>query len=304
LNYDPAFVNFALLSFSGAAVLYLLAFQNAPRTAPQAAGGATGRGQVSRWQKSVGQLAFGMFVAATLTLTAALISLASRAPLPGLSTMAGLLLTLVVSWLSILGHLGFKLKMIGAFVAPLATLILLVQSFVAPTSLVQPLQTADLGDLGSLMGLHIIMAVFGQSFAIIACAVSIFYLWQQSLLKKKLINQLPRSLPAIDKLDSLLTLTLWVGFVFITLSLLSGAIYTQLFATRGGDETAAGLRGGFGLELKVAWAITIWLWYLATLLARNIFNRPGKRIAQMSLGGFVLLAMTYFGMGFFKPWGA
>ena len=38
-------------------------------------------------------------------------------------------------------------------------------------------------------------------------------------------------------------------------------------------------------------------------LAKNVFGRSSKRIAQMSLGGFLLLAVTYFGMGFFRPFG-
>ena len=88
-------------------------------------------------------------------------------------------------------------------------------------------------------------------------------------------------------------MSLWCGFLFITLGLLSGALYAQL------NPTTLGLN----VPAKVIWAVLVWVWYLATLLARNVFNRPSKRIAQMSLGGFMLLLFTYFGMGFLRPLG-
>jgi ABC-type uncharacterized transport system permease subunit len=108
-----------------------------------------------------------------------------------------------------------------------------------------------------------------------------------------MLDQLPDNIPAIDKLGGLLGKSLWSGFVFLTLGLLSGALYTQL----------NGAMQQLHLEFKVIWAICVWIWYLATLLAKNIFNRPSKRIAQMSLAGFLLLAISYFGMGFLRSMG-
>ena len=259
--------NIGLLGFATAAVAYLLSFQK------------------GHHQKAVAPVAFALFCLATLATSVAAASMAQQA---ALARLGGLLLTSAIGWLAIGGHLRFNMRLIGAFVAPLATLILLVQFFVAPAGV-----ESQQGDSPVLIGLHVIMAMVGQAFAILACAVSILYLWQQNLLKKKLLDQIPNNIPAIDRLDNLLTICLWTGFIFITLGLLSGAIYTQLNMSRSELQ----------LELKVIWAIVIWLWYLATLLAKNIFNRPGKSIAQMSLGGFVLLAVTYFGMGFFRPLG-
>ena len=91
-------------------------------------------------------------------------------------------------------------------------------------------------------------------------------------------------------LGKALTVSLWGGFALLTFGLLSGAWFTQLYTP------SPELRLGW----KIAWAVLVWIWYLATLLAKNVFNRPSKRIAQMSLAGFMLLAMTYFGMGVFK----
>jgi len=259
--------NIGLLGFAIASVLYLLGVQKSDRW---------------RWATPS---AFTLFCGATVSVTICLALIVKES---GLLDISGILLTSAVGWLAIAGHVGFNLRLIGAFVAPLATLLLLVQFFLVPMRLLSDMSTPD----AILVKTHIAMAIFGQAFAIIACGISILFLWQQNLLKKKLLDQLPQNLPAIDRLEGLLTGSLWAGFVFITLGLLSGALFAQVHAVARQN-----------LDVKIIWAILVWAWYLATLLARNVFGRPSKRIAQMALGGFLLLAVTYFGMGIFRPFG-
>ncbi len=259
--------NVALLAYALASVLYLMAVQKNDRGS------------------FISRTSFGLFVVATLAVTVALTSMMREA---SLLEMSGLLLTSAIGWLAIGGHLQFNLRLIGAFVAPLATLILLMQFFVSPVGAASGGSTES-ASAPWLIGVHVAMAILGEAFAIIACAVSVLYLWQQNLLKKKLLDQLTQNLPAIDKLDRMLRQSLWTGFIFLTLGLLSGAMYTQFYAAP--KELA--------LSSKVIWATFVWVWYLMTLLAKNVFNRPSKRIAQLCLGGFLLLATSYFGMGFF-----
>lgn len=270
--------NAGLLGFAVAAVLYLTAFGRGNQRAATDGSG--------RW---LGMAAFAAFTLATMAITLASGMLLTAHPV---SELSGLLLAAAVGWLSIMGHLVFKVRLLGALVAPLATLMLLVQFFIAPLP-------SDGGALAGLSGKqnillvgHIALAILGEAFAIIACAVAIFYLWMQSLLKKKLLNLMPANLPAIDRIDALLRQSLWSGFILITLGLLSGAFLVEM------DNTLA-----LKVKEKVVWAIAVWVWYLATLLARNVFNRPSKRIAQMSLAGFFLLALSYFGIGFMHSGG-
>lgn len=256
--------NLGLLGYATASVLYLLGVQRSGKAS---------------W---ISGLSFTLFVLATLAVTVALVSVLKTATA---LEMSGLLLTCCIGWLAIGGHLQFNMKLIGAFVSPLATLILLMQLFTARGN-------APVGGPGTemswLITTHVALAILGEAFAIIACAVSVLYLWQQNLLKKKLLDQLTQNLPAIDRLDKMLRLSLWTGFIFITLGLLSGALYTQMYT----------LPPELNLDSKVIWATLVWIWYLLILLARNVFNRPSKRIAQMSLAGFLLLAVSYFGIGF------
>ena len=260
--------NLALLGFAVAALLYLIEVgKNRGRSAGVSA-------------------ALGVLVAATLAGTYTLVVQLKNTQA---NLLSGSLLAVAIGWLAVVGHTAFKLRLLGAFVAPLATLILLMQFFVTPG---RPVASFD--DAGNLLlNTHVTTAVLGQAFGILASAVSIFYLWQQTLLKKKLLSQLPANLPAIDRIDTMLRFCLWTGYCFITLGLLSGAIFTQLYAPP----------ATMMLSAKAIWATVVWLWYLATLLAQNIFNRPSRQIAQMCLAGFVLMALSYFGMGFFRMGG-
>lgn len=268
LNSVSLTSNLGLFGFALAAVIYLISFQS------------------TKYQSLLEKFAFSVFLLASILIS---LTLALMVADSSLIDISGILLAASLGWIAVGGHLQFKTKLIGALVAPLVTFILLMQFFVAPPKIIATAGAPD----RIYVNAHIAMAIIGQAFAIIACAVSVLYLWQQNLLKKKLLTQLSGSLPAIDRLERLLMRTLWTGFIFITLGLLSGAILTQLY------DLPVELRLGY----KVIWACFVWGWYLATLLARNVFNRSSKRIAQMSLVGFLLLSMTYFGMGFFRVLG-
>jgi ABC-type uncharacterized transport system permease subunit len=259
--------NLALLGYAVASVLYLV-------TVP----GRNASGSPA-WAARAAVTVFALSTAGATV--AAVTALGEHTTLDS----AGYLLTALIGVLALAGHTLFRLRLVGAFVAPLATLLLLAQFFVASK------HGGDSTPTSAFIGAHVLVAVAGQAFAVMACAISVLYLWQRTLLKKKLLDQLPASLPAIDRLDFLLMTSLWTGFILITLGLLSGAAYVQLYVA------PPELR----LGAKVAWATLVWLWYLATLLARNVFRQPGKRVAQMSLAGFLLLAFTYFGMGFLRP---
>ena len=255
-----------LPAFALASVMFLMTFRAGP----------------SR-QALLTRAALTSFVLGALACTLALFG-------PASSDDTGTLLATCLAWLTIGAYVKWKLKPLGALVAPLVTLLLLVQSFAIPSLRTGSAETPS----AALAAVHVTAAVLGQTFAIGACAVSVFYLWSRNALKRRQLGQLPAQVPAIDKLERLLTLLLWSGFIFITAGLVTGALHVQ----------QQGVLAGTRLEAKVVWAIAVWLWYLATLIARNVLNHPGKRIAQMSLGGFALMAVAYFGMAFFRTPGS
>lgn len=139
----------------------------------------------------------------------------------------------------------------------------------------------------NLQAFHIVGATVGQLLALVACIVALVYLWQRNVLKKKTFNQLSRRVPALDWLEKILMGCLWTGFVFLTMALVSGIYYFFNQA----EYTAASIE-------KFVWASLVWLWYLATIVMRKVYSQPSRRIAHMSLVGFMLLGAAVFGLLF------
>ncbi|MFW7380459.1 MAG: cytochrome c biogenesis protein CcsA [Oligoflexus sp.] len=252
-------VIFALISFALASLGYLYAFAN------------------SKYQEKIQRAAYGFFITATFLMT----HTAIEALLMGMQTMtSGLILISALCLITLVGQIVFKMKTLGTFVAPLATLLLLIQIF-----LTEPHGTHTSTRPEGLIAAHIYTSVIGEAFAILAFVISLLYLIQKRAMKKKQINRLLGNALSLDTLDRSLQTSIWSGFILLTIGLILGAIYTQFFLTSTSLSTS-----------KVVWALLVWFWYLATLLSRNVFSLPPKRIAQMTLVGFALLALGVFGL--------
>ena len=197
------------------------------------------------------------------------------------ATPSALLLTAAVAWVGVIAASFLNLRAIIACLAPLATLILLLYLLFTADSLPATSVASN-----TMLGLHVLLAICGEAFAIGACALAIIYLWQRHILKKKLLKWVGIDTPALDRIGRSLLFCLWTGFAFLTIGLLTGAVYSKLY-THALHE---------GLRLKIIWALAVWGWYLAILVSNRIFNSSPRWVAHMSLGGFVLLALALFGL--------
>lgn len=193
---------------------------------------------------------------------------------------SALLLTAAVAWVGVIAALFLKVRAIIAFLAPLATLILLLHLLFSTGSL------PAIGTSSIMLNLHILLAICGEAFAIGACALAVLYLWQRHILKKKLLKWIGIEMPALDRIGRLLLFCLWVGFVFLTVALLTGAVYSQLHSHVLNES----------IKLKITWALAVWGWYLAILIGNKMRTNSPRHVARMSLGGFVLLALAFFGL--------
>lgn len=239
----------------------------------------------SNLQGSLGKIALVLFMIGAGSASLALIAHGIDSEL-SLFSARWLILAVGLSWLAVAARIWLRILSIFVYAAPLMTLIMIFQFFVpGPNGQRSPMELSHV-----FLAFHIAGATMGQVLALAASLVSVVYLWQQRVLKKKLLEQLTPGVPALDLLEKILVSSLWAGFLFLTAALLSGTVYFRWFY-----EGQINVYGE-----KIAWAVTVWLWYLAALLARNFFNIPMKRVAQMSLLGFLLLAMTFFGMSFYQ----
>jgi len=140
----------------------------------------------------------------------------------------------------------------------------------------------------TLLGLHIAGASMGQLLALTSGILSVLFLWQEKLLKQKNLRHLPPRLPSLESLGEILSASLFIGFLYLTLALISGILYILFFT-----EYRHVLPQG-----KILWASLVWGWYLVILLSQRWGHMPTRRIAIMSLVGFCFLALAFFGLAF------
>ena len=229
------------------------------------------------------KVGFALFIIATISVTCSLGANLYAGRL-SLVESRSLVLACALAVLALVAHFGLSMTRICAPVAPVTAGLMLTH--LIQTSMGRNLDLAEFS--GYFLSFHVAGAVMGQILAVGAGIVSILYLWQQRVLKRKLLDQLTAKVPALDILEKILISSLWAGLLFLTTALVSGALFVHWHP---GKEGAAQTE-------KFIWAATVWIWYLSILLGRKLLGISAKRLAQMSLVGLIFLMVTFFGLSF------
>ena len=174
------------------------------------------------------------------------------------------------------------MRVLSAFVLPVV-LILSLKANAAPAASLEP----TLGK--TWIWVHIALALIGIAAFVLNFAGAVMYLLQERQLKARRPGAFYYRLPPLETLDRLTYRALALGFPFLTVGLLLGAVsaraaWGSLFAF---DPLA--------LLSFVAWAI-----YAGTLAGRAAGGWRGRRAAYFAVLGFAALVLT-LGVGLFLP---
>ena len=165
---------------------------------------------------------------------------------------------------------------LGAVVAVLACLLLAYASFGGVDSRIKPLMPAL---KSNWLLIHVVTAFLGYAGFALAFGAAILYLLQ---------DRRPRaSLPPLAQLDRLIYRATVLGFLLLTLGILTGAVWA---------ETAWGRYWSW--DPKETWSLITWLIYVTLLHARLLKGWQGRRIAWLAVLGFMAVLFTYFGVSF------
>lgn len=135
------------------------------------------------------------------------------------------------------------------------------------------------------LAFHVIVWLIGYAALSFAFASSIIYLWQETLLKRKKLSGLWGRLPALSDTDETIFRATSFGLTMLTLGLA-----TAWFSTRWHPDYAP-LR-----DPKVVVSLATWLVFAAYVGARQILGWRGRRTNLVVVYGFVLLAISFFGV--------
>ena len=182
-------------------------------------------------------------------------------------------------------YFKFKLKILGVFAAPLAALIMLA-AYQVPR---QPVQAEKIFNSFWFI-IHILSVFIGEAALAMACGVGILYILQENSIKSKKRGFFYDRLPSLDLLDTTGYGSIVVGFIMLTLGLVTGFVYAK--ATWGRF---------WSWDPKEVWSVATWLIYAALFHQRLTVGWRGRRAAIMAIIGFAAILFTFIGVNFPMP---
>ncbi|MEI6305957.1 MAG: c-type cytochrome biogenesis protein CcsB [Deltaproteobacteria bacterium] len=180
----------------------------------------------------------------------------------------------------------YKVTTLGSFITPMALLMFVVSAVLHGEARPLPpvLQS-------NWFWIHALLAFFSYAAFTIAAGVAVMYLLQRHFLKAKHFGGLFQKLPALDTMDEISYRCMAFGFPLLTVAIISGAIWSQK------------AMGSYWIwDPKQTWSLITWLIYAALLHGRLSAGWRGRRAALLSIVGFIVLLITFFGMKHGVSW--
>jgi len=182
-------------------------------------------------------------------------------------------------------ELRYHLRVLGAFVAPLAFLFAMFASFL-------PGQIRALAPaLNSWwLPVHVMLLFFGNAVFAVAFGAGIMYLLMERELKRKKLGAIFKRLPSLNVLDEINYRCLTIGFPLLTLGIITGSIWA---------EYAWG--SYWSWDPKEVWSLITWLLYAALLHGRMTVGWRGRKAAILAIVGFCAVLFTFLGVNLLLP---
>ncbi|MET4676590.1 MULTISPECIES: cytochrome C assembly family protein [unclassified Luteibacter] len=180
----------------------------------------------------------------------------------------------IASVLTLLVNLSRPVAGLGIIVFPLAAIFVAVDAFLAP-------KTAP-DSMTWQIELHVTIAVLAFGLLSIAAALAILLAIQERALRRSRFGHWLRALPPLTLTEVLLFRLIAAGFVLLTLTLVTGALFV-------GDL--------FGQHLvhKTVLSIVAWVVFGVLLWGRWRHGWRGIRAVYLTLAGMGILLLAFFG---------
>ncbi len=137
-------------------------------------------------------------------------------------------------------------------------------------------------DLGGSIFSHILTSILAYSFLTIAAFQALLLLYANHQLKHHGNIAILRALPSLQTLEVLLFELVWLGWIFLTLSIISGFLFLDdMFAQHLVHHTVI--------------TLAAWIVFVVLLWGRHMLGWRGATAIKWTLTGFVLLFVGYFG---------
>ncbi len=196
-------------------------------------------------------------------------------------------------WLLALSYLYVELttgeRSMGVFILPL---LVALQAIPAARPMVEarsPLLESP------WFGVHVSSLLFAYASFALACVLGITYVLQFKEIKAKHLGFFYARLPSLNVLDEMNVRTVKIGWLFLTVGLIAGAIW-GLQLQPSGDPRMQSMSLG---DPKIFVAVLSWVLYSFELFAQRAIGWRGRRAAWLSAVGFGTVLLNFVAVSYF-----
>ncbi|MGH9800332.1 MAG: cytochrome C assembly family protein, partial [Blastocatellia bacterium] len=181
----------------------------------------------------------------------------------------------------------YTARALPVFLLPLVYLFLLI-SIILPESSEPPVVLEGAISANALTKIifpvHVTLVIFSYAAFIVTFVCGVMYLIQEHELKAKRFGAAFQRLPALNTCDEIGYRSLTVGFVLLTLGVVTGIAWNNQRDGRYWHN-----------DPKEVMALVTWLVYLFIMHYRLMAGWRGRRVALLSIAGFVVVMLTWLG---------
>ena len=186
------------------------------------------------------------------------------------------LLAFSITCAFLLAYWRYRFEALSVFTFPLVFMLTLSATLVSSPRLENPVLRSG------WLYVHVLLLFAGSALLFVTFVAGLMYLLQERELKSKKPRALSQRLPPLEQLDDLGHKTLALGFPFMTLGIVSGALWA-----------AAEWGSGWQLDPKVTLSFVTWLIYLALIFTRWTAGWRGHKAAYFAIVGFLATVVTW-----------
>ena len=188
------------------------------------------------------------------------------------------LISASITLLILFSSIRHPIEILGIMAMPVAAMMIIMDTMQSTSHII-----VTGGSSGLLF--HIITSIIAYSILGLAAAYAIVLSIQNSFLHRHQPGGFIRFLPPLKTMESLLFETITIGFICLSIALVSGLIFIEnIFAQH--------------LVHKTALSIFAWIVFGILLFGHWFIGWRGRTAIRWTLGGFFSLMLAYFGSKF------
>ena len=145
---------------------------------------------------------------------------------------------------------------------------------------------------------HVSSLLFAYASLALAAVLGLTYIMQFKEIKKKHLGFFYTRLPSLQTLDVMNARAIAVGWLFLTIGLVSGAVWAAQARAVAPDDPNLQAMSSL-VDPKVLFAVFAWAVYSFAVLARRTLGWSGRRTARLSVFGFAIVLLNFVPISYF-----